>query len=119
MLNLLFDKLKQITNMLSSSINQKLGPIKNNSIIKKIREYFIKLKPKIKQIISKSLPNQSLDKDYYKPIKDNSAFNSNYMKYKSKGDKDKKLSPKKYLDMIRPYLYNMTNDHKKLGEWKI
>ena len=116
MLNLLFDKLKQITSMLSSSINQKLGPIKNNSLIKKIREYFIKLKPKIKQIISKSLPNQSLDKDYYKPIKDNSAFNSNYMKYKSKGDKDKRLSPKKYLDMIRPYLHNMIIDHKKLEE---
>ena len=37
MLNLLFDKLKQIINMLSSSINQKLGSVKNNSIIKKIR----------------------------------------------------------------------------------
>ena len=114
MLNLLFDKLKQITNMLTSSINQKFGAVKNNSIIKKVREFFIKLKPKIKQIISKSLPNQSLDKDYYKPIKDNSAFNSYYVEYKSKGDKDKKLSPKKYLDMIRPYLYSMINDHKKL-----
>ena len=119
MLNLLIDKVKQITKMLGSSINQKLGAVKNNSTIKKIREYLIKLKAKIKQIISKSLPNQSLDKDYYKPIKDNSAFNSNYMKYKSKGDKDKRLSPKKYLDMIRPYLHNMIIDHKKLGEWKI
>ena len=66
MLNLLFDKLKQITNMLSFSINQKFGTVKNNSVIKKIREYFIKLKPKIKQIISKSLPNQSFDIDYEK-----------------------------------------------------
>ena len=102
--------------MLSSSINQNFDAVQNNSIIKKMREYFIKLKPKIKQIISKSLPNQSLDKDYYKPINDNSAFNSNHIKYKSKGDKDKRLSPKKYLDMIRPYLYNTINDHKKLGE---
>ena len=82
--------------MLSSSINQKLGAVKNNSIIKKIREYFIKLKLKIKQIISKRLSNQSLDKDYYKPIKDNSD-NSNYIKYKSKGDKNKRLSPKNIL----------------------
>ena len=37
MLNLLFDKLKQITNMLSSSINQKFGAVKNNSTIKKVR----------------------------------------------------------------------------------
>ena len=57
MLNLLFNKLKEITNMLSSSINQNFDAVQNNSIIKKMREYFIKLKPKIKQIISKSLPN--------------------------------------------------------------
>ena len=37
MLNLLIDKVKQITNMLGSSINQKLGAVKNNSTIKKIR----------------------------------------------------------------------------------
>ena len=43
--------------MLSSSINQNFDAVQNNSIIKKMREYFIKLKPKIKQIISKSLPN--------------------------------------------------------------
>ena len=98
MLNVLFDKLKQITNILSSSINQKLSAVKNNAIIKKIREYFIKLKPKIKQIITKSLPNQSLDKGYYKPIKtNNSAFNGNYIEYKSKGDKDRNYHLKNIL----------------------
>ena len=54
--------------------------------------------------------------DYYKPIKNNSAFNSNYIKYRSNEDKDKNLSPKEYLDMIKPYLSNIINDHKK---WKI
>ena len=48
--------------MLSCSTTQKLGAVKNNPIIKEIREYFIKLKPKIKHITS--LPNESLDKDY-------------------------------------------------------
>ena len=106
MLNLLFDKLKQITNMLSFSINQKFGAVKNNSIIKKIREYFIKPKPKIKQIISKSLPNQSLDidyEDYYKPIKTKGTFNNNYIEHESRGDKDKILSLEDYLNIIRPY----------------
>ena len=32
---------------------------------------------------------------------------------------DKNLSVKEYLDMIRPYLSNMINDHKTQGEWKI
>ena len=29
-----------------------------------------------------------------------------------KGDKDKNLWPKEYLDMIRPYLSDMINNHK-------
>ena len=47
------------------------------------------------------------------------AFNGDYIEYEGKGDKDKNLSPKEYLDMIRPYLSDMTNDHKTRREWKI
>ena len=36
-----------------------------------------------------NLFNQSIDEDYYKPIKTKSAFNGNYIEYESKGDKDK------------------------------
>ena len=50
--------------------------------------------------------------DYYKPIRVNSAFNSNYVEYKSKGDKEKILTIKEYLNMIRPYLRDIMNDHK-------
>ena len=50
--------------------------------------------------------------DYYKPIRINSAFNSNYVEYKSKGDKEKILTIKEYLNMIRPYLRDIMNDHK-------
>ena len=55
---------------------------------------------------------QSIDEDYYKPIKPKSAFNGNYIEYESKGDKDKNLSFKKYFRMIRPYLKVIINDHK-------
>ena len=54
-----------------------------------------------------------------KPIITNSAFNNNYIPYESKGYKDKNLSIKEYLDMIRPYLSNIINDHKTHGEWRI
>ena len=60
--------------------------------------------------------NQSTNKDYYKPLKTRSAFNSNYIEYESKGIKDKKLLPREYLDIIRSYLSNMINDQSK---WKI
>ena len=53
-----------------------------------------------------------VDEDYYKPIKTKSAFNGNYVEYESKGDKNKHLSPEEYLDIIKPYLSDMINDHK-------
>ena len=68
---------------------------------------------------------------YYKPIKTDDDFagrRNNYIQYTSRGDRYKNLSPKEYLDMIRPYLRDLINDHKpttvlnnndERGEWKI
>ena len=53
-----------------------------------------------------------INEDYYKPVKTKSAFNNNYKEYESREDKDKNLSPKEYVDMIRPYLRDMINNHK-------
>ena len=61
----------------------------------------------------------SIDEDYYKPIITCGVFNNNYSKYESKGNKDKLLAISEYLDIIRPYLSNMINDHKTQGEWRI
>ena len=68
-----------------------------------------------------TLFNQSSDKGYYKPIKTTSVFDNknNYIEYKSKGDKDKILSVKKFLKKIRPYLSDMLNDHKTEGKVKV
>ena len=55
-----------------------------------------------------------IDENYYKPIRTKSAFNGNYIEYESKGDKDKNLSPKEHIDMIRPYLSDIINYHKTL-----
>ena len=71
--------------------------------------------------------------DCYKPIKVKSVFDNNYIEYKSRGDKDKKLSVREYLFIIMPYLRDMINIHKAprkdsnviiieddpSGEWKI
>ena len=82
---------------------------------------------------------KNLPKHYYKAIKTINSFDNknSYIEYKSKGDKDKNLLPNEYLDMIRPYLWDMINDHKapmrlkvysgnkiidsesQFGEWKI
>ena len=61
----------------------------------------------------------SVDEDYYKPIVTNNAFNNNYIQYESKGNKDKILTVNEYLDIIRPHLRDIINDHKTQGEWRI
>ena len=59
--------------------------------------------------------------------------NNNYIEYSSRGDRYKNLSPEEYLDLIRPYLRDLINNHKpaeklnnnannsdtERGEWKI
>ena len=67
----------------------------------------------------KGLFDLSNDKDYHNAIIFKSAFNNNYVMHESNGDKDKILTLKEYLNMIRPYLVDMINDHKNKSEWKI
>ena len=52
-------------------------------------------------------------------IRTNSSFNDNYIKYERNGDKNKTLSIKKYLNMIKPYLRDIIQDNKTQGELKI
>ena len=59
------------------------------------------------------------EKDHYEPKKTVSAFNNKYIQYESIGDKDKNLSIKDYIDIIRSYLRDIINNHKTQGEWKI
>ena len=67
----------------------------------------------------KDLFDFSIDEDYYKPKITNGAFKNSYLQYESLGDKVKNLSIKKYLDMIKPYLSDIINDHKTQSEWRI
>ena len=67
----------------------------------------------------KGLFDSPTDDDYQKPVIINGAFNNNYIQYESKRNKDKISTIDKYLDMIRPYLWDITNDHKTQGESKI
>ena len=59
----------------------------------------------------------SIDEDYYKTIIAKGAFASDgrYIQYESKGDKGKNLSITKYLNIIKPYLIDVINEHKTHG----
>ena len=62
---------------------------------------------------------EEFDRDYYKPKVINIGFAgevNNYIKYMSEGDKDEKLSPNEYLNVIRPDLRDLVNKHKPVEE---
>ena len=42
--------------------------------------------------------------------------NDNHIEYTSKADRYEYLSPREYLNVIRPYLRNLINDHKPIME---
>ena len=67
----------------------------------------------IKNVID--LFDLSIDEDYYQPIIARGAFISSCIQYESKGDKGKNLSIKEYLNMIKSYLSDITNDPKTRG----
>ena len=123
MVNLSLDELKLIAKFrgikgYKSMPEDKLLIALNASSVKTIREIR-------KENLEKGKILRDLDsffdpeKYHYEPKKTVSAFNNNYIDYESMGDKDKNLSIKEYLDMIRPYLSDIINDHKTQGEWRI
>ena len=60
---------------------------------------------------------EEFNRDYYKPKVIDRGFAgevNNYIKYISEGDKDEKLSPREYLNMIRPDLRDLINRHEPI-----
>ena len=104
------------------------------SVSKKAKKYLLQLEQKLFRLKKyydyddaeyegmkdvKDLFNSPTDEDYCKPIIVNGAFSNNYIQCESKGNKDKKFTVNEHLDIIRPYLRDMINDHKTQSEWKI
>ena len=54
----------------------------------------------------------------YEPVRENNFWSNNYIEYKSKGDTET-LSAKQYVNKIRPYFKDITNNLKKSDTWKI
>ena len=60
------------------------------------------------------------EEDYYKPILVKSSFKGNYKYYESRGDKEKRLSVKQYLNKVTPQLCDLINEHRIARRaWKI
>ena len=99
-----------------------------NCLTKQLKKYFKKLldvkKSKYlddddveyKEIRDLDLLFEEIDEnDYYKPILAKSYNKESYKEYESRGDKNKELSTEEYLNKIIPYLKELINNHKDIG----
>ena len=57
--------------------------------------------------------------DYNKPLSVGNFLSNNYIEYDSNGDTNKILSVQEYLNKVRPYLKDITNDLKKSDTWEV
>ena len=98
---------------------------KEKIVLKNIGKYLKKFNNDLKKLnkyqdnITHGLDYLFNEEDYYKPTEVKSAFDGNYVLYKSRGDKDGKLALYEYFDKIKPHLKDMIDDYKSIGEWKI
>ena len=53
----------------------------------------------------------------YEPLLIKTGFDNNYLEYTSNGNNS--LSFNEYLELIKPYLYDLINVYKAKGEWKL
>ena len=60
--------------------------------------------------------NEIAKEDYYEPIEIKNIFNGNYIEYESRVDNNDNLSLEEYLNVIRPYLRDMIDNHKVPSE---
>ena len=67
----------------------------------------------------KNLFEHEEEENYFKPVRVSSFLGSNYSKYESKSDRNKTLSVEEYLNEIRPYLKDITNNLQNTDTWKI
>ena len=94
----------------------------NDEFIENIRDLF-------NNKSDKKINNNNTNNDYieniidlfsildYEPLLIKSGFDNNYLEYMSNGNDS--LSLNEYLELIKPYLYDLINVHNAKEEWKI
>ena len=93
--------------------------LKKDMVLEGIKNIFGQGKDKA--LKGKDIKDEEIEseKNCYKPIRISNDFSTNYIEYKSKGNKDKILFIDDYLDEIKPFLNDFIDNQNSQDEWKI
>ena len=112
---------KKINNT-NTNVDKKINNTNDEDFIENIKDLF-------NNKLDKKINNNNTNDDFienirnlfsildYEPVLIKSGFDNNYLEYMSNGNNS--LSFNKYLELIKPYLYDLINVYKTKGEWKL
>ena len=119
------------TNVDNTNVDNKINNT-NTNVNKKINndEDFIEnIKDLFNNKLDKKINNNHTNNEFienirdlfsildYEPVLIKSGFDNNYLEYMS--NVNNSLSFNEYLELIKPYLYDLINIYKAKGEWKL
>ena len=109
---------KKINN---TNVDKKINNTNDEDFIENIKDLFNnKLDKKINNNTNDDFIENSRDLFSildYEPVLIKSGFDNNYLEYMNNDNNS--LSFNKYLELIKPYLYDLINVYKAKGEWKL
>ena len=127
------DFIENIRDLFNTNVDKKINNT-NTNVDKKINntndEDFIEnIKDLFNNKLDKKINNNNTNDEFienirdlfsildHKPVLIRSGFDNNYLEYMSNGNNA--LSFNEYLELIKPYLYDLINVYKAKGEWKL
>ena len=127
------DFIENIRDLFNANVDNKINNT-NINVDKKMNnindEYFIEnIRDLFNNKLDKKINNNNTNDDFienirdlfsildYEPLLIKTGFDNNYLEYMSNGNNS--FSFNEYLELIKPYLYDLINVYKAKGEWKL
>ena len=116
------DFIENIRDLFNTNADKKINNTNDEDFIENIRGLF-------NNKLDKKINNINTNYDFIENIRDlfiildheplliKTGFDNNYLEYMSNGNNS--LSFNEYLELIKPYLYDLINVYKAKGEWKL
>ena len=120
------DFIENIRDLFNTNVDKKINNTNDEDFIENIKDLF---NNKLDKKINNNNNNNNTNDDFienirdlfsildYEPVLIKSGFDNNYLEYMSNGNNS--LSFNEYLELIKPYLYDLINVYKAKGEWKL
>ena len=123
------DFIENIRDLFNTNVDKKINNTNVDNKINNDEDFIENIKDLFNNKLDKKINNNNTNDDFiesirdlfsildYEPLLIKTGFHNNYLEYVSNGNNS--LSFNEYLELIKPYLYDLINVYKAKGEWKL